>query len=137
MCACAGLGLLPTDKVLCITPFLNHVRVFSVPPIGLIGDEWHAQEQAHPSLSSTLMAKLPSWLGGSASASPHKLEQQQQEDYGNHHVNASFGDNGAVLLWREGGVAINVLSVTMEKVCVSALCMVDLRARVVNALRPC
>ena len=51
---------------MCITPFTRRARVFPLPNIDLIGDAWAEQEKQEPSLAESLMAKLPSWLGGAA-----------------------------------------------------------------------
>lgn len=130
--------------------------MFPLPPIELIGDAWAEQEKLQPSLAQSLMAKLPSWLGGSAGetagnrtcstaggvgrraaatvvltrgvawrvalrvrgctgVSPHKHEERQKEDYGNHHMSSAYGDSGTVVVWREGGVSVDVVSVADHK----------------------
>ena len=57
-----------------------------------------------------------------AGVSPHKLEERQKEDYGNHHVSSAYGDNGTVLVWREGGVSVSVVSVADHTAYVAAVC---------------
>lgn len=95
-----------------MSPFQEHHRAFPIPDIELIGDAWAQQEKHEPSLADTLMAQLPSWLGGKAGAAAHKHPSQQQADYGTVHCSEAYGGDGAVVIWREGGVSVLVASVT-------------------------